>query len=344
MLVRARSAIFPVFVLYLAIHSAFAGSADSLDNKFTDPDSMANVEKDFETRAIQYDKSIGDVDVVISLGQQTYPALHEVVAKIAQEQGIKVDIQPGSCGATAKKLLAKSADIGTYCCPPGKTDRLPGLQFHTLAITPLALTTNSENTISDVSAEDARKIFRGKYVTWSEVPAPEGATNPITLEKIQPVVRLHCKNRPGHWRALLDNEDDFSPRAQSVGTIADMIKHVSSNKSAIGYETPFMLKIHRDKGVLKILSIDGNHPDQLEKLLKAEYPIYRTYSMTTWTGENNKNEKAEQLLKALAQYIEEKGEQYGFIPASQLRTAGWKFRNDELVGEPDGTPLIGERD
>jgi ABC-type phosphate transport system substrate-binding protein len=314
-----------------------------LNNKFSDPGVTANVDDDFQARAIQYDKGVGDVDVVISLGQQTYPALHKVVENIAREQGIKVDIQQGSCGATAKKLLKKSADIGTYCCPPGKTDRLPGLQFHTVAITPLALTTNSENTITNVSVDDARKIFRGEYVSWSEVPAPKDATNPLTGEKIQPVVRLHCKKRPGHWRGLLDNQDEFGPRVQSVGTISDMIKHVSDNKTAIGYETPFMLRINRDKGILKIISINGNHPDQLDKLLNAEYPLYRTYSLTTWVGENNKNDKAEQLVKAIAEHIEKHGEEYDFIPASQLRLAGWKFKGNELIGEPNGLPVMGER-
>lgn len=342
MAVYARPSVFPV-ILLLALGTAQADSSNPLrSNTFSDPNIVAKVGDNFQSLPIKYDKKVGDVDVVISLGQQTYPALHKIVENIAREQGIKVDIQKGSCGATARKLLKKSADIATYCCPPGKTDRLPGLEFHTIAITPLVLTTNAANPISNVSTSDARKIFRGDYVSWSEVPGFQDVTDQLTGKKIQPVVRLHCKKRPGHWRLLLDNQDLFSPRAQSVGTIADMIKQVSDNKTAIGYETPFMLKIHRDKGVLKILSIDGNHPDDLDKLLKGEYPLYRSYSMTTWTNENNKNEKAEKLLASIREHIEEKGGQYGFIPASQLRLAGWKFRNDELVGEPNGAPLISE--
>ncbi|MCK5360277.1 MAG: hypothetical protein KAJ95_06595 [Gammaproteobacteria bacterium] len=343
MAVNASSSIFSL-VLLLALGAAQAEPSNSLkNNEFSDPDIVANPGDDFQSRAIQYNKKVGDVDVVISLGQQTYPALHEIVENIAREQGIKVNVQQGSCGATAKKLRKKLVDIGTYCCPPGKTDRLPGLKFHTVAITPLALTTNSANSLNDVSTTDARKIFQGDYVLWSEVPGKQGATDQLTGKRIQPVVRLHCKKRPGHWRALINNPDDFSPRVQSVGTIPDMIKQISDSATAIGYETPFMLRLHRDKGLLKILSIDGNHPDDLEKLLKAEYPLYRTYSMTTWTSENNKNEKAEKLLSAIKEHIEQNGEQYDFIPASQLRLAGWKFRNDELVGEPNGVPVMGER-
>jgi len=331
-------------ILLLTLDVAHAESSNLLNNnEFSDPNHLANVDHDFASRKIQYDKKVGNVDVVISLGQQTYPALHKVVEGIAREQGIKINIQQGSCGATAKKLLKKSVDIGTYCCPPGKGDRLPGLEFHTVAITPIALTTNSANTLNDVSISDARNIFNGEYALWSEVPGQQSTAEQFTGKKIQPVIRLHCKKRPGHWHLLLDNQDDFSPRAQSVGTISDMISQVNENKYSIGYETPFMLKEHNDKGNLKILSIDGNHPQELDKLLKAEYPLYRTYNLTTWTGDHNKNKKAEKLLSAITEHIEANSTLYDFIPASQLRLAGWKFIDDELVSEPDGAPVISER-
>jgi ABC-type phosphate transport system substrate-binding protein len=330
--------------LLLSLGLAHAEQTNSLKNiEFSDPDYTAKVGDDFTSRKIQYDKKVGDVDVVISLGQQTYPALHKAVEEIAREQGITLDIQQGSCGATAKKLLKKSVDIGTYCCPPGKTDRLPGLRFHTVAISPIALTTNSSNPIINVSTADARKIFQGEYVSWSDVPEQPSELDKLAGKQIKPVIRLHCKKRPGHWRSLLENQDEFSPRAQPVGTISDMIKQVSNNTDAIGYETPFMLKIHRDKGELKILSIDGNHPDDLEKLLVAEYPIYRTYNLTTWSSDSSKNDKAEKLLAGIREHIEENAGRYSFIPASELRLAGWKFKNDELIAEPDGAPVINER-
>ena len=94
---------------------------------------------------------------------------------------------------------------------------------------------------------------------------------------------------------------------------------------------------------MKLLSIDGNHPQKLDKLLNTEYPLYRTYNLTTWSGKNNYNEQAKQLSTALTEYIDEKGEQYDFIAASERRSAGWKFKNDELISEPGGAPLIGER-
>jgi len=339
---------FPGFFLYFMVFltpvgAAQAGVPDALaGHAFSDPNSVADVAPGFRSRPVQYDKNAGKVDVAISLGQQTYPALHKIVEKIAGELGITVSIQQGSCGATAKKLLKKSVDIGTYCCPPAVTDRLPGLAFHTIAIAPIALTTNSANPINNVSLAEARKIFEGDYVMWSEVPGFHDASGQLSGERIQAVVRLHCKKRPGHWRLLLDNQDMFGPRVESVATITDMVRQVSTHKNAIGYEVPFMLKMHRDSGQLKLLSIDGHSPDDLYKLLKGEYPLYRVYSMTTWGDAKNKNEKAAKLLAAVRDYVERNGAQYDFVPASQLRLAGWKFKGDELIGEPNGSPIIKE--
>ncbi|MBE9568662.1 MAG: hypothetical protein IMF14_08195 [Proteobacteria bacterium] len=314
---------------------------------FSDPAKKADVGADFLKQAVRYDRSVGEVDVVINLGQQTYPALHGIVEDIAREHGIKVNVQRGSCGTTARKLLKKTIDIGTYCCPPGRSDRLPGLKFHTVAIAPLALVTNTTNPVNNVSAIDAQKIFRGDYVYWSDVPdsdqqQAEKLSAQLTAKKIKPVVRLHCKKRPGHWRLLLKDADSFSPVIQEVSVIPDMIKNVAEDISAIGYETPYMLEVHKNKGKLKILSIDGIDPNDLSQLTNGNYPIYRTYNMTTWSNPENHNAKAEALLKYIIEYVESHGEEYGFITASRLRQAGWKFLDGELIAAPDGMPVISE--
>lgn len=324
--------------------SVHAGTTRTMKAEaFSDPYYIASPNKGFLEQTIQYDKKVADdVDVVISLGQQTYPAIHKIVEDIARENGIKVAIQQGTCGASAKKLLKKSVDIATYCCPPGKTDRLPGLKFHTVAISPIVLVTHIDNPINNVSTEDAKKIFRGEYISWSEVPSFQSLSDKFKGKSIQPVVRLHCKKRPGHWRLLLNSADEVSPRAQSVGTISDMIMNVSNNTSAIGYETPYMLKVHKNKGSLKTLSINQKHPDDLKILLNGKYPIYRTYNLTTWTNENNINIKSKILVDGIYDYLQNHGEQFGFIPASKLKLAGWKFKDSELIAEPGGQYVISD--
>ena len=45
----------------------------------------------------------------------------------------------------------------------------------------------------------------------------------------------------------ISRPDNISPRANSVGTIPDMVAQVVHNEASIGYETPYILKVHKDK-------------------------------------------------------------------------------------------------
>ena len=321
--------------------SAAGGDAASLQGEaFLDHKYVKKMKREWVDKKVTYDKKIKNADLVLSLGQQTHPALSPLVKKMAKERGLNVVIQQGSCGKTAKKLNRKAVDVGAYCCPPMKKDRLPGLEFHTVGIAAIAFVTHSSNPLKNISSIEAQDIYRGEYVNWSEVPSAKKLN--LTGDKIQPVVRLHCKKRPGHWRHLLKNEDLFSPRTFEVGVIPDMIKQVAKNKAAIGLETVFMLDVHKKHGKLNILSVDGHKPEQEEFVLNGQYPIYRTYNLTTWVGEGKNYDLAKEFVAELKAHVEKEGEKYGFISPSKLKKAGWVFEGDELIAEPDGMPVIHE--
>jgi phosphate transport system substrate-binding protein len=339
-LIRASRDVKCLFMLICCALPAQSYASEHGNIAFGDPDYLVKMDAQWQNKPLTYNKSAGDADLVISLGQQTYPALHQMVEDFAASKKIKIAIQQGTCGVSAKKLARKEIDIGAFCCPPGNTDRLPGIEFHTIGISPIALITNPANDISDLTTTEARNIFSGKIISWSEVPVEDDIKLPG--RNIEPVVRLHCKKRPGHWRLLLDNEDMFSPDIREVGVIPDMIKEVADNEAAIGFETVYMLEVYEDKGKVKILSIDGHDPADLRYLLSADYPIYRTYNLTMWTTAQTKKELAGELLAAITEFIERHGDRYGIIPSSKLRTAGWKFRRDELIGEPDGEEIFSE--
>ncbi len=287
------------------------------------------------SKKISYDTQVKAADIVLSLGQQTYPALKYFVQAYAKQHHLKIVVQKGSCGVTAGKLRRKSVDIGAYCCPAGKSDRLPSLNFHSIGIAAISLVTHQDNPLSNLSLVQARKIFQGSYSRWSDLAIK---TAKLTQRKIQPVVRLHCKKRPGHWRALLKDEDQFSPRIYEVGVVPDMIKQVAVNPLAIGYETLYMLKVHQNNGALKSLSIDGVNPADLDKLAKGYYPFYRSYSLTTW-NKPAENKLALKLVNDIKKFIENNSQQFEIVPVSILKKNGWQFLGDELVGGPDEKPL-----
>jgi ABC-type phosphate transport system substrate-binding protein len=320
----------------LTLLSSFAGRAASENvagEAFSDPDYVLDMPESWKHQPIQHKSSVGKADIVVHFNRQVHLALRPLVKLFGKENNLKIVVARGTCGLTAGRLRKKQIDIGTYCCPPGESDRLPGLEFHTVGLMSLAILVHPENTIDNVTIGQARRIFRGEIHRWSELKDSQG--RPGMNAPIQVIARRHCKKRPGHWKLLLPESDDFSPKLQEVGAIPDMIYLVASNPAAIGYEVMQMVRELREKGEVKALKIDGMGPEVASSLVSVQYPLYRTFGLTLWNTAETRNPHAERLVEYLLEHVDKVDPVYGIVPASHLRQAGWKFKGNELIGEPE---------
>jgi ABC-type phosphate transport system substrate-binding protein len=299
----------------------------SRGSEFSDPAVLAKVPDGWKSKPVKHIDKHPDADLVVSLGQQSYPLFSDLIPEYASANNLKIVVKQGTCGITSGRLLKKKVDVGAFCCPPGKSDRLPGLKFYSLGISPIALIVNTENPLSNLSTKQAEEIFEGNISRWSEI----GSDN---NQLIKPVGRLHCKKRPGHWRSMLKSSDDFSSRLFEVGVIPDMISQVSRSASSIGWETPLMVEYHKKKGNVKVLKVDGHFPSEIDYVLTGKYPLYRSYTLTAWEKKSKTNQEAVKLIRYLQQHVEKVHKDINFIPVSRLKDAGWVFVGDELVGEP----------
>jgi phosphate transport system substrate-binding protein len=299
---------------------------------FSDPTHTEAMSEQWLKQPIHYQKLPENIDLSITLDQQLYPALMPLIKEFAGKHQLRIAVSEGTCGISAGALLDKNVDIGGFCCPAGETDRLPGLKYHTLGIASIALIAHPSNSTVDISAEQLRKIFRGQIGSWEKT---EGNSNNTSgLSRIQPIARLHCKTRPGHWRLILDNEDDFSPTLDEVATIPDMISHVIREQGTIGYETLWMTKRYAKIGNVKLLKINGHSPKDKQAILDRLYPFYRTFNMSSWTHPDLHKSSATALINYIQDNFERVDKKYEFISAKQLRASGWRFNDEELIGEP----------
>lgn len=313
-----------LFTILLLIGSSCA-IADNINNlEFSNLHETFSMPSDWLDKPIQYEYGV-DADVVVSLDQQSYVALNNKILAYAKDTNTRIVVKQGTCGLTRSQLEKKAIDIGGFCCPPGKSDRLPGTKFHTLGIAAIALLVHPTNKLESVTLQQARDLFNGRIENWSQLELK----NPYP---VIPVARLHCKKRPGHWRLLLRNEDQFSMYLHDVGVIPDMISKVAKEKNAIGFETLLMAKEYNHKGKVKTINIDGISPDNNDALVRTAYPLYRTYSITTW-ADKNKSDQAEKLVRYLLDTAGDM-EPYHFVSHKRLRAAGWQFNGNELTGTP----------
>ena len=203
---------------------------------------------------------------------------------------------------------------------------MPGLNYHTLGITPLLLLVHKAVDVDNVTVEQARSLFRGEIFNWSELGGKDIPVRPMGM--------LHCKKRPGHWRLILGKSDLFSPEFRVTGDIEDTIHMVATTPGSIGFEIMMnLLKLGRADD-LKVLKVDGHDPMDLERLRANKYPFYRVMNVTTWRGRNVTNPLADDLVRFLLKETRTVEKAQGIVPASELKKAGWKFSGDELTGVP----------
>jgi len=301
---------------------------------FDNRDKIVDMPPEWVAQTVTHEAAHQDADLVVTLNQDTYPILAPEIQRYAAERGLKIVMQSGTCGTSAGKLMQTRINSGAFCCPPGDMDRLPGLEFHTLAITAVAVVVNAQNPLEEVTLDEARDIFRGRTRHWQELGTTPGLNEPIAT-----TARLHCTKRPGHWTLLLANETLFSPTLREVGVIPDLVARTAQERNAVALETPYMVREHSAPGQVKLLRIDGHAPTDIAHLASGGYPVYRTFNMTTWSNDPDRDRTLE-LIAHLRDYIEAHHERFHMAPVSLLREAGWQFIGDELVGEPSGAVLV----
>ncbi len=301
---------------------------------FSPPDEIIPMGRDWEQQPIKHTVDT-DVDLAVALDQQLYPAMGPMIEQFAKERGVKIAVQDGTCGISAGLLAQKAADMGGFCCPPGVTDRLPGLKYHTVGIGALALIAHPENSLTGVSLDQARSLFGNDIQDWSELPMSgfkSGANS-----QVRAFARLHCKVRPGHWRLILDSEQQFGWNITEVSAIKDMVKQVSVTPGALGYET--LWHIHRlakqESTGVKMLKVNGFSPQNREAVATGQYPLYRVFNITSWQTDTTQSHLNDELVEYLIANAHKMNPEFAIIPVEELRKHGWQFSGNEIIGEPN---------
>ncbi|WP_130470152.1 substrate-binding domain-containing protein [Candidatus Magnetaquicoccus inordinatus] len=300
---------------------------------FSHPDEVLEKSEEWQKQPIRYREQDLGAEVVLLLDQNIYPGLLPLIQEFARNQRINVSVREGTCGPAAEGINRKEVDIGGSCCPAAKVDRLPGLQWHTIGISPLAILVHDKDPLQQLTATEVRDIYRGKISRWSHLENI-GKHYPKEL-LVRPVTRLHCKIRPGHWRLILDNEEQFGSRINEVGTILDMVTTVAKHPGTIGYlENWQLLNDPRFNNKVRAIAIDGQDPTDTNTLKEGRYPFYWVYNVSTWSAEHLANGKAQQLVEYLMANAGRVDPSLRLVPATELRKKGWQFRGNELIGEP----------
>lgn len=201
---------------------------------------------------------------------------------MAKYPGITVTAEYTGSGAGLESLAAGSVDIGNSSRALKDEEKENGAVENTVAIDGIAVITDTENTVKNITAEDLAKIYTGEVQNWSELGGND--------ESIVVIGREAGSGTRDAFEELLDVADKCQ-YAQELDSTGAVLAKVASTPGAIGYVS---LDVVDD--TVSALSIDGVEPTE-EKILAGDYLLSRPFVMATKGEISEQSDAVQELFK-----------------------------------------------
>ena len=239
------------------------------------------------SEAAPAEETTADLSGTISLaGSTSMEKLANAVAESFMEKYPNVTVTAEFTGSSAgiESLLAGSVDIGDASRALKDSEKEAGAVENIVAIDGIAVVTDTENSVADLTKDQLISIYTGQITNWSELGGDD--------EAIVVIGREAGSGTRGAFEELLDIADQCVYANELDSTGAVMAK-VASTPGAIGYVS---LDVVDD--TVKAFSLEGVEATA-DNIKAGNYFLSRPFVMAT------KGEVSEQndLVKALFDYL-----------------------------------------
>lgn len=239
------------------------------------------------SEAAPAEETTADLSGTISLaGSTSMEKLANAVAESFMEKYPNVTVTAEFTGSSAgiESLLAGSVDIGDASRALKDSEKEAGAVENIVAIDGIAVVTDTENSVADLTKDQLISIYTGQTTNWSELGGDD--------EAIVVIGREAGSGTRGAFEELLDIADQcvYANELDSTGAV---LAKVASTPGAIGYVS---LDVVDD--TVKAFSLEGVEATA-ENIKAGNYFLSRPFVMAT------KGEVSEQndLVKALFDYL-----------------------------------------
>ncbi len=203
---------------------------------------------------------------------------------MSEYPGITVTAEYTGSGAGLESLAAGSVDIGNASRHLKDDETAGGAVENVVAIDGIAVITNKENKVKDISKEDLAKVYSGDIDNWSKLEGKDEAIVVIGRE-------AGSGTRDG-FEELLDVKDKCK-YAQELDSTGAVLAKVASTPGAIGYVS---LDVVDDS--VSALTVDGAEASE-ENILSGSYILSRPFVMAT----KGEIDKQSDLVKTWFDYV-----------------------------------------
>lgn len=208
----------------------------------------------------------GSINIIGSTSVQ--PLAQELADAFASvETGVQIDIQGVGSTAGVKAANDGTADIGTASRELKSEEKEWGLTEHVIARDGIAIAVHPSNSVSDLTTEQAAKIFKGEITNWKEVGGED--------KEIIVVSREAGSGTRGAFEEILKIEDALVETALIAEGNGAVKQNIATKQAAIGY-----VSLGYIDNSIKPVKVDGVEAT-VETIQSNEYPVARPFLMLT---------------------------------------------------------------
>lgn len=183
-----------------------------------------------------------------------------------ENQGVTVTVEYTGSGAGLEALAAGSVNIGNSSRHLKSSETANGSVENVVAIDGIAVIVDKKNTVSNISAEDLTKIYKGEIKNWKELGGKD--------EAIVVIGRESGSGTRDAFEELLKVKDACK-YAQELDSTGAVLAKTAATEGAIGY-----VSLDVVDSTVTAVSIDGVAPTE-EKILEGKYLLSRPFVMAT---------------------------------------------------------------
>ena len=212
----------------------------------------------------------------------------EKMAKALQEgfmtanPDVTVSVEFNGSSAGIEQVLKGSVNIGNASRNLKESEKQEGAVENIVALDGIAVITDTENKVTDISKEELIDIYTGEITNWEELG---GEDTPITV-----IGREAASGTRGAFEELLEVED-MCAYAQELDSTGTVLATVASTEGAIGYVS---LDVINDS--VATIKLDGVEASE-ENIISGDYILCRPFVMAT-KGEISQQDEITQAFFA----------------------------------------------
>lgn len=241
--------------------------------------------------------STNDVSGKVTLeGSTSMEKLMNALKESIVEDYPQLSLEPQFTGSGAgiKAVASGSADIGNSSRALTEEEKAQGIVENIVAIDGIAMITDKNNTVKNLTKEQLANIYTGQISNWKEVGGED--------QKIVVVGREAASGTRGAFEEILDVKDKCK-YANELNETGAVVAKVQETKGAIGYVSLDIVADSKDK--VNTLQLDGIVASEAT-IIDGTYQLQRPFVMATKGEIKDQSEQ----VQAVFQFINsEKGQE-----------------------------------